>query len=117
MAICASAQPFFEKVALHGGQLGGTTGRLLRLLDQYGPAELEVALAEAHRRNAFTAQSVAHVLDQRRRARGTPTRVPVVLPNDPRVRDLVVPTRSLSAYDSLARSGDKTSESKKGGAQ
>jgi hypothetical protein len=36
-----------------------------------------------------------------------------VLPNDPRVRDLVVPTRSLSAYDSLARSGD----SKKGGAR
>jgi len=117
MTVCLSAQPFFEKVALHGGHLGGTTSRLLRLLDQYGPAELEVALAEAHRRNAFTAQSVAHVLDQRRRARGTPTLVPVVLPNDPRVRDLVVPTRSLSAYDSLARSGDKTSESEKGGAR
>jgi transposase len=117
MAVCPSAQPFFEKVALHGGHLGGTTARLLRLLDQYGPTELEIALAEAHRRNAFTAQSVAHVLDQRRRARGTPTLVPVVLPNDPRVRDLVVPTRSLSAYDSLARSGDKTRETNKRGAQ
>jgi hypothetical protein len=117
MTTCPSAQPFFEKVALHGGHLGGTTTRLLHLLDQYVPAELEFALAEAHRRSAFTAQSVAHVLDQRRRARGSPTVVPVVLPNDPRVRDLVVPTRSLSAYDTLARSGDKKGDSKKGGAR
>jgi transposase len=117
MTTCPSAQPFFEKVALHGGHLGGTTTRLLHLLDQYGPAELEFALAETHRRSAFTAQSVAHVLDQRRRARGAPTLVPVVLPNDPRVRDLVVPTRSLGAYDALARSGDKTDDSKKDGAR
>jgi transposase len=34
--------------------------------------------------------------------------VPAVLPDDPRVRDMVVPTRSLGAYDALARSGDKT---------
>jgi hypothetical protein len=40
-----------------------------------------------------------------------------VLPNDPRVRDLVVPTRPLSAYDALARSGDKPADGKKGGAR
>jgi hypothetical protein len=107
MAACQSAQPFLEKVALHGGHLGGTTSRLLRLLDSHGPSELEVALADAHRRGAFAAQSVAHILDQRRRARKASVPLPVVLPDDPRVRDLRIPVRPLGAYDALARSGDK----------
>ena len=33
--------------------------------------------------------------------------LPVVLPDDPRVRDLVVTPRSLGVYDALARSADK----------
>jgi hypothetical protein len=107
MAACPHAQAFFEKVALHGGHLGGTTSRLLRLLDGHGPSELDFALAEAHLRGAFTAQSVAHILDQRRRARKAPVPLPALLPNDPRVRDLHVPARPLGAYDVLARSGDK----------
>jgi hypothetical protein len=107
MAACPHAQPFLENVALHGGHLGGTTSRLLRLLDQYGPSEIDFALAEAHRRGAFAAQSVAHILDQRRRARKASVPLPVVLPDDPRVRDLRVPTRPLGDYDALARSGDK----------
>jgi hypothetical protein len=107
MAACPHAQAFLEKVALHGGHLGGTTGRLLRLLDSHDPAEVDFALAEAHRRGAFAAQSVAHILDQRRRGRKAAVPLPVVLPDDPRVRDLRVPARPLGAYDALARSGDK----------
>lgn len=107
MAACPHAQAFFEKVALHGGHLGGTTSRLLRLLDAHGPSELDFALAEAHLRGAFAAQSVAHILDQRRRARRAAVPLPVVLPDDPRVRDLRVPSRPLGAYDALARSGEK----------
>jgi transposase len=52
MAACPHAAPFLENVALHGAHLGGTTSRLLRLLDQYGPSEIDFALAEAHRRGA-----------------------------------------------------------------
>jgi transposase len=107
MAACPHAQAFLESVALHGGHLGGTTSRLLRLLDTHGPSEVDVALGEAHRRGAFAAQSVAHILDQRRRARKAAVPLPVVLPDDPRVRDLRVPSRPLAAYDALARSGDK----------
>jgi transposase len=107
MAACPHAQAFLEKVALHGAHLGGTTSRLLRLLDTQGASEVDLALAEAHRRGAFAAQSVAHILDQRRRARNAAVPMPVVLPDDPRVRDLRVPDRALGAYDALARSGDK----------
>ena len=103
---CPAAQPFLGEVAKHSGHLGGTTSRLLRLLDQYGAAELDAALADAHRRGAFAAQSVAHVLDQRRRARGAPVPIEVTLPNDPRVHGLVVTPHSLDRYDRLGQFSD-----------
>jgi len=105
-AACPAAHDFLGQVALHGGHMGGTTSRLLRLLDQFGAAELDAALAEAHGRSAFAAQSVAHVLDQRRRARGAPVPLDVTLPSDPRVQNLVVTPHSLDRYDRLAVSGD-----------
>ena len=107
MVACPSASSFLDKVALHGGHLGGTTTRLLHLLDQYGAVELERALTEAHQRGAFAAQSVAHVLDQHRRARGARAPLPPLLPDDPRVRDLVVSQRPLRSYDVLARSNEE----------
>jgi len=110
---CPAAQPFLAEVAKHSGHLGGTTSRLLRLLDQYGAAELDAALADAHRRNAFAAQSVAHVLDQRRRARGAPVPIAITLPNDPRVHGLVVTPHSLERYDRLGQLGNSTEKEAK----
>ncbi|HEX5612759.1 MAG TPA: IS21 family transposase [Burkholderiales bacterium] len=104
-AACSNATPFLSAVAMHGGHLGGTTSRLLRLLDRYGAAELDEALREATARGAFAAHSVAHVLDQRRRTRGQPVPIDVVLPDDPRVRDLVLTPHALESYDRLARAG------------
>jgi transposase len=103
VAGCPSARAFLEQVALHGGHLGGTTARFLHLLDRFGAADLDAAIAEAHRRGAFAVQSVAHILDQYARARGAPVPVEVVLPDDPRVRDLVVTPHALDRYDELAR--------------
>ena len=106
-ALCPTAEHFLGQVALHGGHLGGTTSRLLRLVDLHGASDVEAALAEATRRGAFTAQSVGHVLDQHRRAKQILPQVAPVLPDDPRVRDLVVPPRSLDAYDSLGRPNEE----------
>ncbi len=103
---CPAAEPFLGQVALHGGHLGGTTSRLLHLLDQHGADELEFALAEAHRRGAFAAQSVAHVLDQRRRARGAPVPLQISLSSDPRVQNLVVTPHNLDRYDRLGDDHD-----------
>jgi hypothetical protein len=101
---CPAARPFLVEVLSHGGHLGGTTTRLLHLLDRYGADDLDAALAEAQDRGAFAAQSVAHILDQRARARGVQPPLDVVLPDDPRVRDLVVTPHALDRYDQL--SGD-----------
>lgn len=102
IASCPSAEAFLSGVARSGGHLGGTTTRLLHLLEQYRAAELETALAEATHRGAFHAHAVAHVLEQRQRANKRPAPSRVVLPDDPRVRDLVVEPRSLGVYDALA---------------
>lgn len=107
---CVAAEPFLAEVVLHGGHLGGTTSRLLRLLDQHGARELDAALAEAHQRGAFAAGSVAHVLDQHRRARGAPVPLEISLSSDPRVQNLVVTPHSLARYDRL---GDTTEPAEK----
>lgn len=91
----------FEELALRGDNLGGNTVRLLQLLDDYGPEELRAAVAVAIEREAWGAASVAHILEQRRRARGHKMRVRVDLPDDPRVRNLRVKSHDLGGYDAL----------------
>jgi hypothetical protein len=100
---CPHADAFLEALALRGEPLAGHTTRLLRLLDQVGPAALEAALGDALGRGAISAASVAHLLDQQRRARHQPPLIDLVLPADPRVRDLRVTPHALSGYDTLLR--------------
>lgn len=100
--VCPSARAFLGEIALHGGHLGGTTSRLLRLLDAYGAIALDRAIRDAHDRGAFRAESVAHVLDQRRRAAGVKPTILLAPFDDPRVRDQVVEPHRLDEYDNLA---------------
>ena len=98
---CPHAAAFVEALAVRGHPLASETTRLLRLLDQAGAPALDAAIAEALARGAISAASVAHVLDQRRHARRQPPLIDLVLPADPRVRDLRVTPHALSAYDAL----------------
>jgi transposase len=107
-AACPSADPFLEALAVRGEHLGGQVARLLKLLDRYAAAELEAALKDALARGAIGAASVAHVLDQRARARRHTPKLDVVLPDDPRVRDLRVTPHALDSYDVLAKPKKET---------
>jgi len=93
----------FERLAVRGEALGAHVTRLHQLLDDYGVAELTAAVDTALAREAPGAGVVAHLLEQRRQARGERPPVPVVLPDDPRVRDLDVPLHPLETYDALSR--------------
>jgi transposase len=93
----------FQALALRGDNLGAHTSRLLGLLDDYGAEELRAAVAEALAREAYGAGSVAHVLEQRRRARRLAPPVRVELPEDPRVRDLRISPHRLEPYDALGQ--------------
>ena len=99
---CAHAEAFLGAIALRGGHLGGTTSRLLKLLDRFGAVALDAAIADAFGRGALSAQSVAHVLDQVQRAAGAPPPLEHPLPEDPRARDLRVTPHALGRYDVLA---------------
>ncbi|MBF8257070.1 MAG: IS21 family transposase [Anaerolineales bacterium] len=96
----------FERLAVRGEPLGPHVTRLHHLLDDYGAAELAAAVAVALARDACGAGAIAHLLEQRRRARGQRPPVPLVLPEDPRVRDLDVPSHPLETYDALSTLDD-----------
>src|SRR5437899_1602623 len=98
---CPQAERFFDALAQRGAPLASQTAALLRLLDEYGTAALDAALATALARGAINTASVAHLLDQRARARRQPPPLAVVPPADPRARDLPVPPHALTAYDAL----------------
>jgi len=100
-AACPQAEAFLEALAVRGHPLTSETTQLLRLLDQVGAIPLDSALTEALTRGAISAASVAHVLELRRRARRQPPLLDLVLPADPRVRDLRVTPHAPSAYDTL----------------
>jgi hypothetical protein len=69
------------------------------LLDEYGPEELRLAVAEALVAGSPHPETVRLVLDRRRRDRRQAPPLPVALPDDPRVRDLVVVPHDLADYD------------------
>ena len=97
---------FLDALARRGESIRAHAERLARLLDAHGPAALDAAMAHALERGAISAASVAHVLEQRARAKKTPPPIPVVLPDDPRVRDLRVTPHALTGYDALAKETD-----------
>lgn len=108
--IAPAASDFLAELARRGERISGHVTWLLRLADRYGAEELEIAIREATSRGAIAAASVAHILDQRARARKMPPPVDVVLPDDPRVRDLRVTQHPLSDYDDLANSEEEDSD-------
>ncbi len=90
-----------NQLAVRGEPLGPQVARLHGLLEDYGAIELAAAVDAALARDAVSAGVLAHLLEQRRRARRQRPPVPVVLPADPRVRDLDVPPHPLESYDVL----------------
>jgi hypothetical protein len=74
---------------------------LLGLLDDYGAAQLRVAVREALQRETPRASSVAFILSRVRRSASLRT-VPVDLSRHPELADLSVQTHHLEVYDELS---------------
>lgn len=89
------------QAADHGYNLGSITSSLLQLLDSYGATELEAAIAEALSRKVPHPNAVRLCLEKRREERNQLPPVALDLPNDKRVRDLVVRPHDLGSYDQL----------------
>ncbi|WP_462331118.1 IS21 family transposase [Thiohalocapsa halophila] len=103
-----SSRALLTRAAERGENLGSITATLLRLLERYGAAELEAAIAEALARNVPHPNAVRLALERRREQREQPPPLAITLPDDQRVRDVVVTPHKLDAYDQLqaARESD-----------
>lgn len=106
-----AAQTLFERLASRGDNLHSHLARLRTLLDDYGPQELQLAIQHALDTGALSAASVAHILDQRRRAQHRKPPIPLALPKRPGVDDLDVTPHKLEPYDALARTPKDTDDS------
>ncbi len=98
---CPNADALLEELARGRSPIMGQTSQLLKLLKTHGPKPLDAAIAKALRKGAFSAESVAHLLAQDERKRKTPPRIPLVLPDDPRIREQTVERHDLNDYDAL----------------
>jgi hypothetical protein len=98
-AAVPKSHDFLVAAVEHGYQLGGLTSALLRLLDQWGPKELEAAITEALERGVPHSHAVRQSLERRCQERELPPPVPVRLPNDARIQNMTVQPHDLSDYD------------------
>ncbi len=98
-----STRQMLMAIAERGGNLGSTTSRLLSLLEANGADALESAVQEAVASNTPHLAAVHQILERNRHERGQAPPIAVQLPDDPRVRNVVVKPHSLGAYDELAQ--------------
>ena len=97
-----NSERLLDEAAKRGGHLGPIVGALLRLLDEYGAAELEAGIDEALKRGVPHSNAVRLSLTRRREQQNKPPPIPVELPEDPRVRGIAVRDHDLTGYDGLA---------------
>ena len=86
------------------------TASLLRLLDRYGATELQAAIGEALARGVPHPNAVRLSLDRRRESRDQAPPLAVELPEDPRVKKMVVRPHNLDDYDQLQADSQTTPE-------
>lgn len=94
-----AAATLLERAAARGDNLGSITAALLRLLDRYGAAALQVAVLEALQRDVPHPNAVRLALERAREAAGQPPPVALVLPEHVARRDAPVRPHELGSYD------------------
>ena len=110
-ALVPESQAFLQAAFERGESTARLTVQLLRLLDDYGAAELTAALREALDRHTPRLSSVAFILARRHRQRAaTHSRSPVNLSRRPDLENLTVSNPSLEAYDELAQDPEEDPE-------
>lgn len=87
------------------------TRGLIALLDSHGASALELAIVKALDTPAPHLGTVRQLLDVERHRRNQPPALPIVLPDDPRIRDLYVRAHCLNDYQQLIGDDDHDDDS------
>lgn len=96
-----AVRELLKLLADRGVSLSHATRQLRALLDEHGPGALGRAIEEAIGQGAPHVHAVRQILERDRAARGVAPALPLSLPDDPRLRDLVIRTHDLGGYDRL----------------
>jgi transposase len=107
---CPQADAFFAALAERQGNLGAATTALTKLLDLHGAGALDDALAGALQAQAPHLAAVRQILEQARHAHAQPPPIAVALPEDPRLRDIVVHPHRLTTYDHIRTEAENDSD-------
>ena len=105
-----SSRELLQQAAKRGTPLSSTTVQLVQLLDDYGAAELELAIAEALSNDVPHPNGVRQVLERRREQRDQLPPLTLTLPDNDKARNIVVRAPSLAAYDQLDADADAENE-------
>jgi transposase len=89
-----------------GEPLGRTVRALTDLLERYGVAEFEAAIADALGRGVPHPNAVRLALERRRQAKAEPPPLAVNLPDHVKRRDVPVRPHALNDYDALMENDD-----------
>jgi len=102
------SRTLLQQAAQRGTPLSRVTAQLIQLLDDYGAAELERAIAEALKNDVPHPNSVQQVLERRREQRDLLPPLVLTLPDNDKARNIVVRAPSLARYDQLNTDTDPT---------
>lgn len=102
-----ASQPLLLRAAERGANLGAITMGLIRLLDRYGAAELQIAIQDALERDVPHPNAVRLALERRREQRGARPPVALQLPASVESRDAPVQPHALDTYDRLKDADDE----------
>ena len=94
-----AAATLLERAAARGDNLGSITAVLLRLLERWGAAALQVAILDALQRDVPHPNAVRLALERARQDSGQPPPVALVLPEHVARRDAPVRPHALGSYD------------------
>lgn len=89
------------QAAERGYKIGAIVSQLLKLLDDYGESELEKSVQVALAKGVPHPSAVRIDLEKQREARDIPPPIGSALPNDSRVRNLIIRPHKLEDYDQL----------------
>jgi transposase len=96
-----ASQDLLIRAAERGANLGAITTGLMRLLERYGAAELQIGIREALDRDVPHPNAVRLALERRREQRGEAPPVIIELPASVQARDAPVLPHALESYDQL----------------
>jgi transposase len=99
MRMVPRTEDFLMEMSTRRRRLHRAVKQLEEMLDTYGADELRIAIDEALKASTPSTASVQLILDRRQHDASQSPQLPIVLPDNPKIRDIVVKQQDLGKYD------------------